>query len=155
MKQYDIEYRQLESGAIRLEQSAYGSDDTIDLHPTQIRAIAEHFGLVAPQPPADEITKRLAEQLCSAYLALLDQQRYWSPGLEELFVRLDAQVDCIPDDLFPHRLWEQHEEQERKAAEKRASARQQQPSGEQAACNTQQQASREGDVGDTQIGLGF
>lgn len=50
MKQYDVEYSRLESGAIRLSQDAYGDEVIIDLHPVQLRAIAEHFGLVAPQP---------------------------------------------------------------------------------------------------------
>lgn len=49
MKQYDIEYYELESGAIRLKQDAYGCDAAVDLHPMQLRAIAEHFGLVTPQ----------------------------------------------------------------------------------------------------------
>jgi len=153
MKQYDIEYNKLESGAIRLKQDDYGSIDTIDLHPVQLRAIAEHFGLVAPMPPADALAKRLAEQLCAAYLTLLDEQRYWSPRLESLWERLDAQIDCLPDEIFPHHLWKQCEEQERKVAEKRASACQQLPKSGQAACDTQKQASCEGDASDTQICL--
>lgn len=137
MKQYDIEYYELESGAIRLQQDAYGSDDAVDLHPMQLRAIAEHFGLVSALPPADELTKRLAEQLCAAYLALLDEQRYWSPGLEDLWGRLDAQVDCLPNELFPHHLWELREEAERKATESRAALSQQLQSDEQEASNVQ------------------
>jgi len=157
MKQYNIEYCKLDSGAIRLKQEdAYGSHDVIDLHPTQLRAIAEHFCLVAPQPPADELTKRLAEQLCSAYLVLLDEQRYWSPGLESLWDRLDAQVDCLPNQLFPHHLWEQREEAERKAKEEteaRAAARQQLQSYEQMAGNIQQPASTESAANEQQISL--
>ena len=50
MKQYNVEYCRLECGAIRLCQDDYGEENIIDLHPLQLRAIAEHFGLVAPQP---------------------------------------------------------------------------------------------------------
>lgn len=155
MKQYDIEYCQLNSGAIRLEQNAYGGDNTVDLHPMQLRAIAEHFGLVTPQPPADEFTQRLAEHLCSAYLALLDEQRHWSHGLEELFVRLDAQIDCLPSSLFPEHLWEERKERECKLEESLVSLRKQPPSSEKAASNTQQQTSLDDDASDPQIGLGF
>lgn len=116
MKQYDIEYRKLENGAIRLKQDTCGSDDTIDLHPMQLRAIAEHFGLVAPMPPADELAKRLAEQLCTAFLTLSDEQRYWSPKLEILWERLDVQIDCLPSEVFPHHLWERPEEEESTAS---------------------------------------
>lgn len=158
MKQYDIEYCKLDSGAIRLMQDAYGSDDAVDLHPMQLRAIVEHFGLVAPQPPADELTKRLAEQLCAAYLALLDEQRYWSPGLERIWERLDAQIDCLPSELFPHHLWDQHEEAERKAKEERegrAAARQQSQSHEQVAgIDASQDDVSSHDVS-RQIGLGI
>lgn len=117
MKQYDIEYRKLESGAIRLKQDSCGSDDTIDLHPMQLRAIAEHFGLVAPVPPADELAKRLAEQLCTAFLTLSDEQPHWSPKLEILWERLDVQIDCLPSEVFPHHLWERREEEESTASQ--------------------------------------
>lgn len=118
MKQYHIEYNQLENGAIRLTQGAYGSDGIVDLHPMQLRAIAEYFDLVEPLPPADELTIRLAEQLCEAYLALTAQQRYWSPALGLLWERLDVQVACLPSEIFPHHLWEQREEVDNKQVEK-------------------------------------
>lgn len=156
-KFYDLTFSRQPDGSIRLMQSDCGEDYIINLHPAQLRHVAESFGLVAPTYPADELSKRLAEQLCAAYLALTDEQRYWSPRLESLWERLDAQVDCLPDELFPHHLWERRQETESKAkAAKEASAVacQQSPCrADEAAGNALMPENEVGTIGEQQMGL--
>jgi hypothetical protein len=46
MKMFDLETEQLEDGTIRLSQMNYaGEDGVIDLHPTQLRLVAEQCGI--------------------------------------------------------------------------------------------------------------
>ena len=48
---YDLNVEQLDDGTIRLEQKDYcGESYTIDLHPCQLRHIAERTGLLSPSP---------------------------------------------------------------------------------------------------------
>jgi len=109
-KFFDLSFEQLPDGAIRLKQ-ADGIDEAsvIDLHPWQLRAVAEHFCLVHPAPPADELAKKLAEQLCRTFLALCDNYQYLSPSLETEYARLDAYVDLLPESIFPYHLWDERE----------------------------------------------
>lgn len=117
---HDLTVERLEDGGIHLEQQA-GLDEpsVIHLHPQQLRHVAEQFGLVAPNYPDDELSKRLAEQLCKVYLEMADDHRHLSHALEDSFERLGGFIDCIPDALFPNHLWEERDERERKKKEER------------------------------------
>lgn len=107
---FDLSFEQLPDGAIRLKQ-ADGIDEAsvIDLHPWQLRAVAEHFGLVHQAPPADELTKKLAEQLCRTLLAMCECYPHLPPSLEAEYSRLDAYVDLLPESIFPYHLWNERE----------------------------------------------
>ena len=120
-KFFDLQFSQLESGTIRLKQEAYG-DDVVDLHPVQFRYVAEHFGLVAPSYPADELSKQLAEQLCRVFLDMSDDYRHLSHTLEDTYSRLDGFIDAMPVAIFPHHLWDEREERSN-AEEQKARAR--------------------------------
>lgn len=119
---HDLIVERLEDGGIHLEQHAgLQEPSVIHLHPQQLRHVAEQFGLVVPNYPDDELTKRLAEQLCKVYLEMADDFRYLSDSLEDAFDRLGGFIDNIPDSIFPNHLWEAREERERKKEEERQS----------------------------------
>lgn len=54
----------------------------------------------------EEMSRRLAEQLCRAYLELLDANPL-PYGLDMEVQRLDGCVSMIPDAIFPMHLWEE------------------------------------------------
>lgn len=56
----------------------------------------------------EEIARRLAEQLCRAYLELADT-RSLPYDLQSELDRLNGCVSMIPSDLFPFHLWEERE----------------------------------------------
>lgn len=104
---HDLTFERLKDGTIRLmQQSGLGEPDTIDIHPSQLRHVAEAFGLVPPSYPADELTKRLAEQLCTILKELADEchRSHW---LELTYAKLDAWCSALPNDIFPFDLWEE------------------------------------------------
>ncbi|MBL8421036.1 MAG: hypothetical protein JNK92_10405 [Dechloromonas sp.] len=103
-KFHDLTFNRQPDGSIRLTQSDCGEDSIIDLHPAQLRYMAESFGLVGPRSTGDELSKRLARQLCEIQRGLVSEcHRSW--WLERLFVKLDAYCSSLPDDIFPHDLW--------------------------------------------------
>ena len=104
-KFYDLTFSRQPDGSIRLTQSDCGEDYIIDLHPAQLRHVAESFALVAPTYPADELSKRLARQLCTIQRELADEchRSHW---LEMTFAKLDAYCSSLPDEIFPHDLWD-------------------------------------------------
>lgn len=104
-KFYDLTFSRQPDGGIRLTQSDCGEDYIIDLHPAQLRHVAESFALVAPTYPADELSKRLARQLCTIQRELADEchRSHW---LEMTFAKLDAYCSSLPDEIFPHDLWD-------------------------------------------------
>ena len=104
-KFHDLDFKKLSDGSIRLTQSDCGEDYIIDLHPAQLRHVAESFALVAPTYPADELSKRLARQLCTIQRELADEchRSHW---LEMTFAKLDAYCSSLPDEIFPHDLWD-------------------------------------------------
>ena len=121
-KFYDLDFEQLPDGDIRLTQnSGIDEAEVIFLHPMQLRAVAEHFGLVHPAPPADELTKKLAEQVCRTFLAMCDDYQHLSYVMEREYERLDVFIGLMPDEIFPGHLWDEREERERAAAEANAS----------------------------------
>lgn len=117
---HDLIVERLKDGGIHLEQQAgLQEPSVIHLHPQQLRHVAEQFGLVAPNYPDDELSKRLAEQLCKLYLEMADDYRHLSHTLEGSFERLGGFIDGIPDAIFPNHLWEERDERERKKEEER------------------------------------
>jgi hypothetical protein len=107
---YDLKFDREPDGGIYLEQqSGLEEPDTIFLHPAQLRHIAETFGLVAPNYPADELTKRLAVQLCTI-LRELEDERHRSPRLDMTYTKLDAWCSALPDDIFPHHVWDDEDD---------------------------------------------
>lgn len=107
---YDLQFSREPDGGIYLEQQC-GIDDpvTMFMHPAQLRHMAETFGLVAPNYPADELSKRLAVQLCSI-LRELEDERHRSPGLDRTYAKLDAWCSALPDDIFPHHVWDDEDD---------------------------------------------
>lgn len=121
---HDLIVERLEDGGIHLEQySGCGENSVIHLHPVQLRHTAERFGLVAPNYPDDEQSKRLAEQLCKVYLEMADDYRHLSHALESAYERLGGFIDNIPDDIFPNHLWEERAERELQQEEERQKRR--------------------------------
>ena len=107
---HDLIIDRLKDGGIHLEQHS-GVDDpnVIHLHPAQLRHVAETFGLVAPNYPDDELSKRLAVQLCTI-LRELEDERHRSPALDLTYARLDAWCSALPDDIFPHHVWDDEDD---------------------------------------------
>lgn len=103
---YDLTFSSEPDGCIYLEQQC-GIDDpvTMFMHPAQLRHMAETFGLVATNCSADELSKRLAVQLCTI-LRELEDERHRSPGLDRTYTKLDAWCSALPDEIFPHHIWE-------------------------------------------------
>lgn len=103
---YDLTFNHEPDGSIYLEQHC-GIDDPVSIfaHPAQLRYICESFGLVAPNYPADELSKRLAVQLCTI-LRELEDERYRSHRLDMTYAKLDAWCSALPDDIFPHHVWD-------------------------------------------------
>lgn len=108
-KFFDLSFSRQPDSSIRLIQSDCGEDYIIDMHPAQLRYIAETFGLVAPNYPADELSKRLAVQLCTV-LRELEDERHRSPRLDRTYTKLDAWCSALPDDIFPHHVWEDEDD---------------------------------------------
>jgi len=103
---YDLKFSRKPDGGICLtQQSGLDQPDTIYLHPAQLRHVAESFGLVQPNYPADELTKRLAEQLCTL-LRELEDECHRSHWLGMTYAKLDAWCSALPDEIFPHHVWD-------------------------------------------------
>lgn len=109
---YDLTFNHEPDGSIYLEQHC-GIDDPVSIfaHPAQLRYICESFGLVAPTYPADELSKRLAVQLCTI-LRELEDERHRSHWLDMTYTKLDAWCSALPDNIFPHHLWDDDERAE-------------------------------------------
>ena len=99
----------IEHDVIEIEQRDFEHTQVICLAPSQLRAIAEHFGLVPPQYPADELTKRLARQLCEIRKMLADETSA-SPWIEMAFHTLNAYCNSLPDSIFPFAMFEEETE---------------------------------------------
>lgn len=111
-RMFDLAFKQSSDGTIRLEQRDGDGDGgepaIIDLHPAQLRHVAVAFGIVAPNYQADDLSKRLAEQLCTIQRELADEchRSHW---LELTFTKLDAWCSALPDAVFPYHLWDDSE----------------------------------------------
>lgn len=107
---YDLQFSREPDGGIYLEQQC-GIDDpvTMFMHPAQLRHMAETFGLVAPNYSADELSQRLAVQLCTI-LRELEDECHRSPGLDRTYAKLDAWCSALPDNIFPHHVWDDEDD---------------------------------------------
>lgn len=118
----DLAYEQLDDGTIRLEQIGYaGETALIDLHPVQLRHVAESFGLVAPTYPADELSKTLAWQLCDIHRELADEchRSHW---LGLTFAKLDGYCASIPEAIHPGDVWSDEQPERTAGASKPTAA---------------------------------
>lgn len=116
-KIYDLSFEVMPDGSIELEQG-FAEANRISLHACHVRLLFERSGHLLP---ADELSKRLAEQICSVFLAMADDYNHLSHKLEDVFSKLDSVVECLPDAVFPHHLWEQREERQRAQESERQS----------------------------------
>ena len=102
---YQLDFKVNADGSIDLEQpSGFGEVDRITLHACQVRLLFERAGHLLPPPPADELAKRLARQLCELRLELCDEYGR-SPSLNEAITMLGAVCDSLPDSVFPFDLY--------------------------------------------------
>ncbi|MEY4593019.1 MAG: hypothetical protein RIR18_1914 [Pseudomonadota bacterium] len=108
-KFHDLDFKKLPDGCIRLTQTGCKDDSVIDIHPVQLRHIAECFGLVSPTPRADEMTKLLAEQL-GIIQKELASERHRSHWLELTYAKLDGFMVAMPASIFPFHLWDDDEQ---------------------------------------------
>ena len=75
---YDLSFDQLDDGTIRLGQKDYcGESYLIDLHPSQLRHIAERTGLLSPAPAVA-----------------------WPRGFKQRLTRLQTDIDYLADDVW-------------------------------------------------------
>lgn len=104
---YDLAFEVLPDGGIELEQGAM-EVNRVSLHACHVRLLLERAGHLLPPPPADELTRRLAWQLCSVLLELCNESGL-SPTVDRVIDTLIAYKDSIPGDVFPHGLYEKGE----------------------------------------------
>lgn len=100
---YDLAFEVLPDGSIELEQG-FAEVNRITLHPCHVRHLFEEAGYLLPPPPADELAKRLARQLCELRMELVSEYGI-SPGVNEAITMLGAFCDSLPDSAFPFDLY--------------------------------------------------
>lgn len=102
----DLAYHIDSSGPwIDLEQSAgCGEVSRITLHRIHLRLLFEEAGHLLPPTPADELSRRLARQLCELRMELANEYGR-SPGINEVVTMLGAYCDALPDSVFPFDLF--------------------------------------------------
>ena len=97
---YDLAFSVSPAGAIELEQG-FGKVQRISLHPCHVRLLFERTGLLLP---ADELSKRLARQLCEVLRDLCEQSGL-HPVVDRAIATLAAYKDGLPESVFPHELY--------------------------------------------------
>lgn len=81
---YDLSFDQLDDGTIRLEQKDYsGESYVIDLHPCQLRQVAERAGLLSSAPVVA-----------------------WPRGFKQRLTRLQTDVEYLADDIWLDEIYE-------------------------------------------------
>jgi hypothetical protein len=93
-----------------LRQNESGGTEAVCLHVSQLRYVAEMAGVVQPNYPADELTKRLAHQLCEIRRELADEC-YRSHWLGMTWEKLHGYCESIPDNVFPWEMFEDEADQ--------------------------------------------
>lgn len=101
----DLSFSICKDGSFYLEQSAgCGEIDRITLHSCHVRHLFELAGHLLPNPPADELAKNLAAQLCMIFDGLKEETGR-SPGIDQLFFQVATVVDMLPESVYPHWLY--------------------------------------------------
>jgi hypothetical protein len=99
----DLSFSLNKDGSIDLEQRAgCGEVDRISLHSCQVRHLFECASHLLPPTPANELTERLAVQLCEMRDGL-EHEFGRSPGINALFFQATTACNMIPDAIYP--LW--------------------------------------------------
>lgn len=107
-----LDYAVHADGSIDLEQSYSGNVDRISLHSCHVRHLFECAGHLLPSVPADDLSKRLAVQVCELRDGLaLEIGR--SPGIDALHLQATAATDMMPDTVYPHWLYESPADKEK------------------------------------------
>lgn len=90
---------------IDLEQSAdCGEVSRITMHRCHLHLLFEEAGYVTPPMRADELSRRLAQQLCSV-LRDLSTETAPSPTVNRIIDKLIAYKEMLPDSIFPFDLY--------------------------------------------------
>lgn len=100
----DLSFQVLPDGSLELEQG-FAEIYRISLHSCQVRLLFEKTGHLLP---ADELSKRLARQLCEVLSDLCDQSGL-SPTVDRVIDQLIAYKQSLPDSVFPHDLYQNGE----------------------------------------------
>ena len=101
----DLSFRALPDGSLELEQG-FTETHRISLHSCQVRLLFEKTGHLLP---ADELSKRLARQLCEVLRDLCDQSGL-HPVVDRAITTLAAYRDALPESVFPHELYPDDEQ---------------------------------------------
>lgn len=101
----DLSFRALPDGSLELEQG-FTETHRISLHSCQARLLFEKTGHLLP---ADELSKRLARQLCEVLRDLCDQSGL-HPVVDRAITTLAAYRDALPESVFPHELYPDDEQ---------------------------------------------
>ena len=101
----DLSFRALPDGSLELEQG-FTETNRISLHASQTRHLFEKTGYLLP---ADELSKRLARQLCEVLRDLCDQSGL-HPVVDRAITTLAAYRDALPESVFPHELYPDDEQ---------------------------------------------
>ena len=106
----DLSFRVNSDGSIDIEQG-YTDVAVITLHTCHVRYLFEVAGHLLPPPTADELSKRLARQLCSVLRDLCDEAGR-SPGVDSVIDTLIAYKESLPESVFPFDLYPDDSAQE-------------------------------------------
>ena len=103
-------YRINPDGSVDLEQDlGAGNVERVFLHRVHLRLLLEETAHLLPLPPADDLAKRLAVQLCELRDGLaLEFGR--SPGIDALSLQATAACDMLPDAIYPNWLYSDQDE---------------------------------------------
>ena len=101
----DLSFRVLPDGSLELEQG-FAETNRISLHASQTRHLFEKTGYLLP---ADELSKRLARQLCEVLRDLCEQSGL-HPVVDRAITTLAAYKDALPESVFPHELYPDDEQ---------------------------------------------
>lgn len=106
----DLAFAVGEDGSIELAQEDDCNEPhRITLHACHVRHLFEVSGHLLPPPSADELSKRLARQLCSVLLDLCEETGC-SPAVDHAIDTLIAYKQALPDSVFPYDLYENEQE---------------------------------------------
>jgi hypothetical protein len=107
----NLTYRINPDGSVDLEQDlGAGNVERVFLHRVHVRLILEETHHLLPPPPADELSKRLARQLCLALRELCSETGV-SPVVDRVITSLTAWKEGLPDAIFPFDIYQDKEDE--------------------------------------------